>query len=167
MKRNIISIIIGCIIGTAVGLTAVSHQEPVKVYANSHVFEETVSVEPEEIPHQKRHITEAERFLLAAIVYAEANTESFLGKQYVIDVIFNRVDDPRFPNYIAGVIYQKNQFWTAGMPTDYSSIPDDIYRAIDMECEFQSNTEVLYFRTGRYHSFGTPMFQCGSHYFSK
>ncbi len=171
MKRNLISILIGCTIGVVVGLTAVSHQTPMPVYANAHVWEEeTASEEPIETEQQnieRRHITEAERFLLAAIVYAEANTESLLGKQYVVDVILNRVDSPKFPNYIAGVIYEQNQFWTKGMPTDYDSIPSDIYLAIDLELDHQTNTEVLYFRTGTFHHFGTPLFQCGNHFFSK
>lgn len=171
MKRNIISIILGCTIGLVIGITAIKQQEPIPVYANAHIWEETASDEYAKqelsIESSRRHITEAERFLLAAIVFAEANTESLLGKQYVVDVIFNRVDDPRFPNCIAQVIYQPYQFWTAGMPTDYDSIPADIYLAIDLELDCQTNTEVLYFRTGNFHNFGTPLFQCGHHFFSK
>ena len=169
-QKNIISILLGCTIGAVIGFTAIHHQEPIPVYANSYVWEETseeYTAQTTEYVPEKRHITQAERYLLAAIVYAEANTESLLGKQYVVDVILNRVDDPRFPNCIAQVIYEPYQFWTKGMPTDYDSIPSDIYLAIDLELDCQTDTEVLYFRTGHYHSFGTPLFQCGSHWFSK
>lgn len=169
-KSNIISILVGCTVGAVIGITAIHHQQPMPVYANAHNWEEMASEESEEATEtteSRRHITEAERYLLAAIVYAEANTESLLGKQYVVDVVLNRVDNPKFPNYIAGVIYEQNQFWTKGMPTDYDSIPADVYLAIDLELDCQTNTEVLYFRTGNFHSFGTPLFQCGNHYFSK
>lgn len=45
-------------------------------------------------------------YLLAKCVYAEARGESYVGKVAVAAVILNRVDDPAFPNTIAGVVYQ-------------------------------------------------------------
>lgn len=44
---------------------------------------------------------------------AEAEGEPEEGQRLVIDTILNRVDDPRFPDNVHDVIYQKNQF--AGM----------------------------------------------------
>lgn len=57
--------------------------------------------------------------LLAAIIYCEARGESYEGQLAVGAVVLNRVNDPRFPNTIRGVIYSPNQFspvW-AGSPT--------------------------------------------------
>ncbi|MBM6616674.1 cell wall hydrolase [Bacillus suaedaesalsae] len=48
--------------------------------------------------------------LLARLVRAEAQTEPFEGKVAVAAVVLNRVDSPKFPNTIRGVIYQKRQF---------------------------------------------------------
>lgn len=47
-----------------------------------------------------------DRYLLAKVVYAEARGESYTGQVAIAAVVLNRVDDSRFPNTIAGVIYQ-------------------------------------------------------------
>lgn len=48
--------------------------------------------------------------LLARIIAAEARGESLEGQIAVGAVILNRVKDPRFPNTITEVVFQKNQF---------------------------------------------------------
>jgi len=48
--------------------------------------------------------------LLARVVYGEARGEPYIGQVAVGAVIMNRVKDPSFPNTIAGVIYQDQQF---------------------------------------------------------
>ena len=48
--------------------------------------------------------------LLARLVNGEARGEPYEGMVAVAAVILNRVKSPNFPNTIAGVIYQKNQF---------------------------------------------------------
>lgn len=46
-------------------------------------------------------------------VYYEARGEPFRGKVAVALVTLNRVDNPKYPKTICGVVYQKNQFsWT-------------------------------------------------------
>ena len=45
-------------------------------------------------------------YLLAKLVHSEARGESYTGQVAVAAVVLNRVDDSRFPNTIAGVIYQ-------------------------------------------------------------
>jgi N-acetylmuramoyl-L-alanine amidase len=47
---------------------------------------------------------------LAQAINGEARGESYIGQVAVAAVILNRVDDPRFPNTIAGVIYQPGAF---------------------------------------------------------
>lgn len=47
-----------------------------------------------------------DRYLLAKCIYAEARGESYTGQVAIGAVILNRVKDSRFPNTIAGVIYQ-------------------------------------------------------------
>jgi spore germination cell wall hydrolase CwlJ-like protein len=45
---------------------------------------------------------------LAMNIYKEAGNESFEGKVAVAQVTLNRVDHPKFPKDICGVVYQKN-----------------------------------------------------------
>lgn len=45
--------------------------------------------------------------VLARIVRAEAEGESFIGKGAVAATILNRVNSPRYPDTISGVVYQK------------------------------------------------------------
>jgi N-acetylmuramoyl-L-alanine amidase len=47
---------------------------------------------------------------LAQAVHGEARGEPYIGQVAVAAVILNRVDDPRFPKSIAGVIYQPGAF---------------------------------------------------------
>lgn len=48
--------------------------------------------------------------LLARLVYGEARGEPYTGQVAVAAVVLNRVNNPNFPNTIAGVIYQKGAF---------------------------------------------------------
>lgn len=54
--------------------------------------------------------TEADVTLLARIIEIEARGEPYIGKVAVGAVVVNRVKDPRFPNTIRDVIYERNQF---------------------------------------------------------
>ncbi|MGI6168909.1 MAG: spore cortex-lytic enzyme, partial [Christensenellales bacterium] len=49
-------------------------------------------------------------YLLARLVYGEARGEPYTGQVAVGAVVLNRVNDPAFPNTIAGVIYQPQAF---------------------------------------------------------
>lgn len=106
--------------------------------------------------------------LIALVTMAEAEGECEEGKRLVIDTILNRMDSPSFPNTANGVIYQKNQFeamWNGRV--NRCSVRDDIRQLVIEEMASRTNSEVLYFRTGHYSSYGTPLFQVGNHYFSK
>lgn len=48
--------------------------------------------------------------LLARCIYGEARGEPYAGMVAIGGVILNRVDDPRFPKSISGVIYQPGAF---------------------------------------------------------
>lgn len=51
-----------------------------------------------------------ELYTLAQCINGEARGEPYIGQVAVAAVILNRVDDPRFPNSIAGVIFQPGAF---------------------------------------------------------
>lgn len=55
-------------------------------------------------------ISSYEKDLLARLVRAEAQSEPYIGKVAVAEVVLNRVASNKFPDSIKGVIYQKNQF---------------------------------------------------------
>ena len=54
--------------------------------------------------------TEDDVKMLANLIYCEARGESYDGKLAVASVVVNHVLSSKFPNSMAGVIYQKNQF---------------------------------------------------------
>lgn len=92
-------------------------------------------------------VTEADYELLAKIVYLEARGESAEGQQAVIEVIFNRVLDTRFPDTIEGVIYAPGQFCT--VPMLDSAYPSEMqYAAIDAAmCSDGIVGDAIYFAT--------------------
>jgi N-acetylmuramoyl-L-alanine amidase len=61
-------------------------------------------------PEMKVGNSEYEKDLLARLVRAEANGESFEGKIAVACVVLNRIESPAFPDTIRDVVYQPGQF---------------------------------------------------------
>ena len=49
-------------------------------------------------------------YWLSHIIYCESGNQPLAGKVAVGNVVMNRVADPRFPNTIYDVLFQKNQF---------------------------------------------------------
>ena len=105
--------------------------------------------------------------LLALVTIAEAEGECELGKRLVIDTVLNRVDSDRFGDSIYSVIYAKGAFssmWNGR--ADRCVVTDYVRNLVREEMASRTNSQVLYFRMSHYHSFGTPLFQVGCHYFS-
>lgn len=112
-------------------------------------------------------ISEDELRLLALVTMAEAEGECEEGKRLVIDTILNRVESEYFPDTITDVIYQKNQFtsmWNGRV--DRCHVDEDICILIEEELQDKTDSDVIFFRTGHYSSYGVPMYQVGNHYFS-
>lgn len=104
---------------------------------------------------------------LACCVEAEAGNQSILGKRLVVDVIFNRVDSPDYPNSITGVINQPGQFCVVDNGSINSVVPSfETWQAITLEMMSRINTDILYFQGGGYTSYGTDWEHVGAHYFS-
>jgi N-acetylmuramoyl-L-alanine amidase len=49
-------------------------------------------------------------YLLAHLIHGEAGSEPYIGKVAVGGVVMNRIQNPRFPKSIAGVVYQPHAF---------------------------------------------------------
>ena len=102
--------------------------------------------------------------LIAKAVQAEAGNQDFEGRRLVAATVLNRVDSEVFPDTVEGVLYQPGQFSTAGkLATTEPTWMDRL--AVKMEIESRSNTDVMFFRAGRY-GCGEPLMQVGDHYFS-
>ena len=104
---------------------------------------------------------------LACLVEAEAGNQDELGKRLVVDVVLNRIDSDEFPDNIYDVINQKNQFESVlnGKINEVSP-SDNTYEIVRSEFEDRLNYDVLFFRTGKYHEFGTKLFKQQDHYFN-
>lgn len=106
---------------------------------------------------------------LKAIVAAEAQTQSMEGREAVVEVIFNRVLSPEYPNTVHGVLSQSGQFATWKLRNAEWVVPDAATAAIEHVIEngrtVLPDTGYVYFDTkgtnGRKH------IKIGAHYFGK
>lgn len=108
--------------------------------------------------------------LLSQLVQAEAGNQDLTGMRYVADVVLNRVDDPRFPNTIEEVIFQRN-------PTQFAvtidgafekaawNMSENAYLAVQLEWEQRLDSGILYFNSGTDPMNGRSTFKYGDHWF--
>ena len=73
--------------------------------------------------------TEANIYLLARIISAEARGEPYTGQVAVGAVVLNRVEHPSFPDTLSGVIYQNGAFTAITDGQFNQPIADSAYRA--------------------------------------
>lgn len=193
VKRNIISAVIGGVLGLALGITSVHYQEQrrgeewklIRQYAMEQrvttlpiagveevmitTVSEAMEEEQEELlaPYDIFGIDEYEYYLLSHVVEAEAGNQGIDGKRLVVDVVFNRVMSDQFPNSVEEVLTQDGQF-TTYINGAYELVEpsEDTHEAIAIEYDYMRNTDVYFFRTDHYHSFGKPLFVEEDHYFS-
>lgn len=103
-------------------------------------------VEPEKVPTRYADVTlsEADKYLMAQIIWLEARGESFEGQQAIAEIILNRLVSDSFPNTVRDVIYAEGQFSTTKFldtakpgeiqykaiecaMTEHSVLPIDVY----------------------------------------
>lgn len=108
--------------------------------------------------------------ILATCVEAEAGNQDLKGKRLVADVILNRVESPRFPDTIEGVISQKYQFttfWDGSMDA-ITEPSEETFQAVNMElCGERLDDEILFFTAGDYNTYCIPAYKYQDHYFGK
>lgn len=113
-------------------------------------------------------LTDEEVELLALLTMAEAEAESEYGQRLVIDSVLNRMDSEHFPDTVHDVVYQKNQYSSmTGERAARCWVKEELCELVRSELKERTDYDVVFFRTERYHSYGTPLFQVGAHYFSK
>lgn len=117
-------------------------------------------------------MTEDEAQLLRSILALEANaaTEGLEGQKAVVEVIFNRVLSPRWPDTVSEVIYQRGQFATVKhlkRPYNMPGEPeDDAISAVLRETEtVLPSTDYVYFSRGK--SNGKAFVKINHHWFSR
>lgn len=102
------------------------------IYVGDEIKTDGAKVEETTAPDVRNtSISEYERDLLARLVRAEAEIESFKGKVAVAEVVLNRVESEEFPDTIEGVIYQKRQFTPVANGSINKKATEDCYRAVD------------------------------------
>lgn len=183
--RSVLSFVIGALVGLIIYIVSVQDSygavEPIKRVQKIHIptveeteiqwhihsgYEFRITPEistPEDIEEE---IWYDSLEYLAMCVEAEAGNQSELGKRLVCDVILNRYYSGSYNNFYE-VINEKGQFAVVSNGSIEVTIPtEDTYRIVQEELECRTNTEVMFFRAGQFHSFGTPLFKEGAHYFS-
>lgn len=111
------------------------------------------------------NVSAADRDLIAKILYLEANNQSTVGQQAVVEVILNRVINSRFPNTVQGVIYQRGQFTSVGA-LGRAKPSARTYEIVDQVLAGETNvlpTNVVYFSRGKANN--RPYQKIGDHWF--
>lgn len=92
------------------GIEERKKEKAIRLQAQSKVARAAIKMKEERKLAELRKYSEEEIRLLARIIVAEAEDQSYKGKVAVGAVVMNRVKSSKFPNTIRGVIYQKGQF---------------------------------------------------------
>lgn len=93
-------------------------------------------------------VSEEDGKLLEAILWAEANNQSFEGQKAVIEVIFNRVLSDEWPDTIYDVLSQKGQFatWKSRNKVKPTEVQSDVISDVLRETEtVLPDTTYVYF----------------------
>lgn len=114
-------------------------------------------------------ITNSDIDTLAYLVYHEARGEPFEGQVAVVEVVFNRILSPAFPDTVEEVVYQKyGDVWQFS-PAPYldTAEPDAtqyeaVYTAMQ-ETEYILTEETVYFSTEPYNEYVSAII--GNHQF--
>lgn len=105
-------------------------------YEQAFHIEKTIVTSTSEVPKLKPHILEKEEVaflgadeyeILCRIVQAEAGGEDAAGKEMVAEVILNRVSSPKFPDTVAGVVFQES-----GGQYQFSPVGDGRYNSVSI-----------------------------------
>lgn len=109
-------------------------------------------------------VTDEEYELLLRVCMSECGGEygePMEGKIAVVETVLNRCE--MYGKSIEDIVYAPNQYSVA----DNGEPDDTVRQAVDIALSRRTYpSNMLYFRTRHYHSFGEPYIKIGSHYFS-
>lgn len=171
MKRNLelfLTFFIGVLFGLIYHGTFKAHTEPEPIVKTEYVYIETepeVITETVYIPYEEpfyRNLTEEDKNALLNIAVRESEGESVIGQAMVMYCVICRAES--FGKSIKEVTessaFESSRFRSGHQPND------NTYEALAL-IEEGWTPKPMNFRAGRYHDFGTPLFQVGNHYFSE
>lgn len=105
--------------------------------------------------------------LLAALVWAEAGDQDFVGQRIVADCVLNRVRSAEWPNSVEAVIYQPGQFSVVAngrLPQGFANATPENYEAARLALAGDHyDPQVIYFSM-YYCANGAFAYQHGDHY---
>lgn len=105
--------------------------------------------------------------LLAALVWAEAGDQDFIGQRIVADCVLNRVRSAEWPNSVEAVIYQPGQFSVVAngrLSQGFANATPENYEAARLALSGDHyDTQVIYFSM-YYCANGAFAYQHGDHY---
>lgn len=119
-----------------------------------------------------RSASKEEVELLSRVIYGEARGEDFLGQVAVGAVVLNRLQDPRFPKTIRGIIYQSGAFTAVDDRQIHLNPDDQAYKAAEAALSGldPTNGALFYYNpktaTDKWIKSRTVIKQIGNHTFS-
>lgn len=133
---------------TTTATTTIATTTEMIVWENTVPIEtQTYYVEPVEteyiatpLSNSNAPISDYERILLRNVVAREYGSDwvSVSEKAKVVNVVMNRVNDPKYPNTIEGVLTQPNQFsGYYACNYEWSNVTDSVREAVDYYFEHQ------------------------------
>lgn len=121
--------------------------------------------------HIAMEMTSEEMRLLEVILALEAQDEPFVGQKAVVEVIFNRVLSPDFPDTVYDVLSQKGQFTTWKWRNKPYNTPGESEKKAIAEVIANGNQNAVlsegyvFFSVGKVN--GTDFIKIGNHQFSR
>lgn len=153
----------------------VGESSSISVEADASAMEEEISSDMEEkasqknvpLPQWRIQITNEQLDLLERCVMAEGGGESYECQVAIACVIINRVISDKYPDSVDGVIKQKGQFSTWPKMIKRMVATNEVKQAVREALTSEAIPEnVLYFRAGRYHKWGSRYCRIDNTYFS-
>ena len=164
MKLKNIGIIATLISFGVCSLVSAMPKRETKIEENTEVISSSGNVEIVFIGNEETQVTPEEYNLLLRVCMSECGGrygEPLEGKIAVVETILNRCEI--YGKSIDEVVYEPYQYSTS----DNGEPDETVEQAVDIALrENIYPDDMIYFRTGNYHSFGEPYQQIGNHYFS-
>lgn len=130
-------------------------------------YEEPVLAVEDEAPVASVGYSGSDLDLLAALVWAEAGDQDFIGKRIVADCVLNRVRSGAWPGSVEAVIYQPGQFSVVAngrLSQGFYNADAECYEAARLALSGDHyDTQVIYFSM-YYCANGVFAYQHGDHF---
>lgn len=129
----------------------------------------TANINLENLPSQNVYnITNAERDMLASLLYLEGGSTSYKCQKMIMEVVFNHYEYRNRTSSLTDIVYTKNMFSPAGLisSTQAQQVQYDIVDEICRDGVTILPSYVLYFRASYHHSWAIPYTNIDNVYFS-